>query len=250
MFDTTSELLRQIAVGEDSVLELKDLRFEGQKVVSPDSRSLAAELSAMANTLGGILVLGVDDKTRLITGIPREKVDIAETWIRNLCYDSIDPQLDCPIRKVVVPAEGDVFVCALGDPESKRKYVELMMQKGGQFVSVVHPSVYIGRNVDFGVGCIIGPNTTLTSDIVLGNHVIINANASINHDDRIGDYTTICPGCHLAGRVQIGRQVFMGIGVSVIPDISLGDGVFVGAGAVVTGSFVIGRIVGCPAHMM
>lgn len=107
MFDTTSELLRQITVGEDSVLELKDLRFEGQKVVSPDSRSLAAELSAMANTLGGTLVLGVDDKTRLITGIPKEKVDIAETWIRNLCYDSIDPQLDCPIRKVVVALGGE-----------------------------------------------------------------------------------------------------------------------------------------------
>lgn len=103
MFDTTVELVKQISVGEDSSLEMKDLRFSGDKIVSPDSRSIAAELAAMANTLGGVVVFGVDDRTRSIVGIPSEKLEAAEAWVRNLCYDLIEPQLDCPIRKVLVP---------------------------------------------------------------------------------------------------------------------------------------------------
>ena len=146
-----------------------------------------------------------------------------------------------------VLVEGDVFICALGEPEMKRKYVEIIEAKGGRFISIVHPTAYVGRNVVLGDGCIICPHATLTADIVLGNHVIVNVNASINHDNRIGDYTTICPGCHLAGRVTIGSDVVVGTGVSLIPDVTLGDGVLVAAGAVVTRSFTSGRLMGVPA---
>ena len=145
--------------------------------------------------------------------------------------------------------EGDVFVVALGEPDYKRKYAEIIAAKGGRFVSIVHPTAYIGKNVKLGSGCIICPNSTITNDTVVGYHVIVNVNASINHDNRIGDYSTICPGCHLAGRVKIGRQVFVGIGASLIPDVALGDGVYVAAGAVVTKSFECGRIMGVPATL-
>ena len=145
--------------------------------------------------------------------------------------------------------EDDTFVVALGEPDYKQKYAEMIAANGGRFVTVVHPTAYIGNNVKLGRGCIICPNSTITNDTVLGDHVIVNVNASINHDNRIGDYSTICPGCHLAGRVQIGRQVFIGIGASLIPDVVLGDGVYVAAGAVVTKSFERGRIMGVPAEI-
>lgn len=145
------------------------------------------------------------------------------------------------------PLPSDVFVCALGEPEMKRKYVELVARRGGRFVSVVHPTAYVGRNVVLGEGCIICPYAILTADVVLGKHVIVNVGASINHDNRIGDYTTICPGCQLAGRVKLGSAVFVGTGAALIPDVTLGDDVFVAAGAVVTQSFVSGRLMGVPA---
>ena len=144
--------------------------------------------------------------------------------------------------------DGDVFVVALGEPDCKRRYVEVIAAKGGKFASVVHPAAYIGKNVKMGCGCIVGPHSTITNDTVLGDHVVVNVNASISHDNRIGDYSTICPGCHLAGRVRIGRRVFVGIGASVIPDVALGDGVYVAAGAVVAKSFAHGRIMGVPAE--
>lgn len=146
-------------------------------------------------------------------------------------------------------ANEDVFVCALGDPEYKQRYVDIIVAKGGRFVSVIHPTAYLGRNVKIGDGSIICPNATITNDTILGEHVILNVGASINHDNRIGAFSTICPGCRLAGRVTIGKYVFIGTGALLIPDVSLGDNVYVAAGATVTKSFETGRLMGVPAAL-
>lgn len=158
------------------------------------------------------------------------------------------PPILASVEEYVV-AEDDVFVCAVGDPTDKLRYVDAVAAKGGQFVSVVHPSAYIGMNVRLGDGCIICPHAVITNDCVLGDHVIVNVLASVNHDNRIGSGSTIGPGCRLAGRVAIGRGVFVGAGATLIPDIILGDGVFVAAGAVVTKSFAGGRLMGVPAAL-
>ena len=105
MFDTTDELLRQIELGEDSSLELKDLRYMEDRVNEPHRNAMADELAAMANTASGVFILGVDDKSRTITGIPKEKLDIVETWLRGICNDIIKPALFCRIRKISVPVD-------------------------------------------------------------------------------------------------------------------------------------------------
>ena len=103
MYENNFDLLKQIGLGEDSVLELKSVEFSGKKVIGPHKDGMADELAAMANTVSGIIVLGVDDKTKEIHGIPPEKLDILEGWLRTVCNDLIDPPLDCVIRKLVVP---------------------------------------------------------------------------------------------------------------------------------------------------
>ncbi|MFP4309439.1 MAG: ATP-binding protein [Desulfococcaceae bacterium] len=103
MYENISDLLKQIALGEDSVLELKSVEFRGKKVAAPHKDGMADELAAMANTVSGIIILGVDDKSRKILGIPLEKLDIVEGWLRAICNDSIDPPLNCVIRKLIVP---------------------------------------------------------------------------------------------------------------------------------------------------
>lgn len=64
MFDTPAELLAKIRLGEDSLLELKAVRFSGKKVAGPSRSDLADELAAFGNFVSGVVVLGVDDKTR------------------------------------------------------------------------------------------------------------------------------------------------------------------------------------------
>lgn len=104
-FDSTDELLEQIRLGEDSSLELKELRFRGQQVSAPHRQSMADELAAMANTRSGVFVLGVDDRTRAVQGIALEQLDAAETWLRGICNDLITPPLLCTIRKLRLPDE-------------------------------------------------------------------------------------------------------------------------------------------------
>lgn len=106
MFDTVDELMTQIRLGEDSSLELKNLEYKGNRIFGPHRNGMADELAAMANTANGVFVLGVDDETRAIIGIPEEKLDIVETWIRGICNDLITPQLFCRIRKIPLAGDG------------------------------------------------------------------------------------------------------------------------------------------------
>ena len=60
---------------------------------------MADELAAMANTHTGIVLLGVDDQSKAIRGVPKDKLDIIEAWLREISNDLIEPPLDCVIRK-------------------------------------------------------------------------------------------------------------------------------------------------------
>jgi predicted HTH transcriptional regulator len=103
MFDLKEELLDKIQLGEDSVLELKSLRFRGSKIVGPTRENLADELAAFANANDGVLLLGVDDKTREIEGIPIDKLDAAENYAREICNDSVNPPLSIKIVRLMLP---------------------------------------------------------------------------------------------------------------------------------------------------
>jgi predicted HTH transcriptional regulator len=67
---TIAEWLTRIRLGKDSTLELKRVVMRGDKIDGPHPDSLADELAAMGNPQGGTLILGVDDKTRQVLGIP------------------------------------------------------------------------------------------------------------------------------------------------------------------------------------
>ena len=94
------DLAGRIRLGEDSALELKSLVLEGGSVRSPARCEFADELAAMANGRGGTVVLGVDDRTREVQGIPLGDLDVVEGWVREICNDSVKPPLDADIRKL------------------------------------------------------------------------------------------------------------------------------------------------------
>ena len=103
------DLVQRIRLGEDSTLELKRVLMAGARVTDPKRNDLADELSGMANGRGGTVVLGVEDRSREILGIPFERLDSVETWVREICNDSVKPPLDAVIRKIELPG-------ATGDP--------------------------------------------------------------------------------------------------------------------------------------
>ena len=105
MFEDTVDIIKQISLGEDSVLELKNVEFSRDKITGPHRNGMADELAAMANTHTGVVLIGVDDKSKAIHGIPQDKLDVVETWLRSICNDLVDPPLFCVIRKMLITEE-------------------------------------------------------------------------------------------------------------------------------------------------
>ncbi len=97
------DLVRRIRLGEDSTLELKRVLLSGSRVTGPERRDFADELGSIANGSGGTVMLGVDDATRDVLGIPIDRLDVVETWVREICNDSLHPPLDATIRKIELP---------------------------------------------------------------------------------------------------------------------------------------------------
>ena len=107
------ELARRIRLGEDSTLELKRVLLAGSKVAAPRRDEFADELASMANGRGGTILLGVEDKSREILGIPVDRLDAVEGWVREICNDSVDPPLDAEIQKVELPSADGRLVAVI-----------------------------------------------------------------------------------------------------------------------------------------
>jgi len=103
MYPTIEELLRAIRLGEDSSLELKEVVFSGGKIKGPERDNLAEVMAAFANAKGGVIILGVDDKSREVTGIPVARLEEVELLVREVAHDSIDPTLSLDIRRIELP---------------------------------------------------------------------------------------------------------------------------------------------------
>ena len=93
------DLASRIRLGEDGRLELKGVHFKGRKVEGPKRDELADECAAFANSQGGLIILGVDDTTRSVTGIPLDGLDAVEDLVREVCNDSIKPPLEAGIYR-------------------------------------------------------------------------------------------------------------------------------------------------------
>ena len=96
---TDAELIRRIRLGEDSALEFKRVTIAGGRVSGPKRDGFADELASFANAKGGVVVLGVDDRTRTVTGIPLDDLDAVEGWVREICNDSVTPPLDADVYR-------------------------------------------------------------------------------------------------------------------------------------------------------
>ncbi len=104
MFDSVKEILEKIRLGEDSRIEFKEMTFAGSKVRGPRADDLAAELVAFANAKGGVLILGVEDRTREILGIPEDRLDLAESFVADIVRDKVKPALYPSIERLELPA--------------------------------------------------------------------------------------------------------------------------------------------------
>ena len=105
----TRELLYQIRLGEDSLFEFKRVEIKGNTIKGPSQQDLADEMAAFANQKGGYLILGVEDKTRAVTGIPLAMLEGVQRRVKDAARDNIEPPLPIFTRLLTLPdASGEL----------------------------------------------------------------------------------------------------------------------------------------------
>ena len=131
------------------------------------------------------------------------------------------------------PERDDVFFAALGNLDFRRKCVAEIESKGGEFISIVSRSAFVGTNVEIGAGSFVANNVTLTADIRIGKHVAVFHSSSVGHDSVLGDFSHVYAQCSVGGGVIIGEGARIFPGAVIVPRRKIGEYATVGAGSTV-----------------
>ena len=127
MYDDLQSLMAEIAAGEDTYLELKEIIFKGDQVrmggVGKAAKEMAEVLCTMANTQGGVIMLGVRNDG-VVIGIPPEKRSLLEQFIVNVSANNCRPSIEPILNWVQLPDEGgQPRLCLKVDIAKSRFYI-------------------------------------------------------------------------------------------------------------------------------
>lgn len=131
------------------------------------------------------------------------------------------------------PEQDDVFICALGEVNWKKYYTQLILDKGGVFITLIHNQCYISKNVKYGVGCIFLAGSRVHCDVKIGNFVVVQPYAIVGHDVQVGDWCHINAYADCGGGSRLGSEVTLHTHSFVLPKCNVGDGVTLGACSVI-----------------
>ena len=107
------ERMASIRAGEDTELELKEIVFRGDRIsfAREEGRAtsrLAEVFVSMANTKGGVVVIGVHNSDRMPVGIEPEKRDLLEQFVVNVALNNCKPMIVPALDWEYLPGEDDV----------------------------------------------------------------------------------------------------------------------------------------------
>lgn len=143
------------------------------------------------------------------------------------------------------------FILGFGHCSRRIEVGQLLMEKGFNLPSVVHPKAIAASDTVIGDGVVVLAGAIIDPGCRIGKYTIVNNGAIVSHECVIGEGVHVCPGVHMAGRTTIGRECWVGIGSTIIDKIKVGDNVFIGAGSVVTKDISSGYMVyGNPAEII
>ncbi|WP_415988106.1 NeuD/PglB/VioB family sugar acetyltransferase [Butyricimonas virosa] len=127
----------------------------------------------------------------------------------------------------------DVFFCAIGNVYARKKCAEIILNKGGEFINLIAPGVFISPNAKIGKGVAIKWDSVLNSGVEIGDFSYIQTNVLFGHDVKVGSYCQISAMSFFAGGTKISNLVDINPGVRVIQNIKIEEGAKVGIGSVV-----------------
>lgn len=129
--------------------------------------------------------------------------------------------------------EDDIFFIALGNSEQRKKYVDLISGKGGDFYTYISDNAFVNPTAQIGKGSYISRWTSISDNVTIGEHVIIHSFSVLGHDAKVCDYSTLLSYVFLGGYSEVGVMSTLNPKSMIIPHKKVGNNVIVGSGSVV-----------------
>lgn len=188
-----------------------------------------------------LLIIGARGFGREVYGLAKACIDAgADIEVKGFLDDSPEvlegyrgyPPIVSPVESYEVQEE-DVFICALGEVSYKKKYASIIQERGGNFISLIHPSASIGLNTVIGKGCIVEKQSIVSCDVILGDFVTIMPAALLGHDVKVGDWSHVGSLAFIGGFSILGDSVTLNTHSTVVPKLAIGDNAVINANTLV-----------------
>lgn len=188
-----------------------------------------------------LLIIGARGFGREVYNTALESIGYGTEYVVKGFLDDKEDALDCyegypsiisSVEEYKIEVD-DAFICALGDVHYKKKYVDLILAKGGEFVNVIHKTAVIERNSTIGKGCVISRNVQISCDVWIGNFVTMNNMVVVGHDAVIGNYSHLNSMSFVGGYSELKEYATMHTSSILQPHKKIGKHSVAGAGAFV-----------------
>lgn len=137
------------------------------------------------------------------------------------------PLLGKITEHIVEPNER--FLLAIGSPAGRKKVSEILLAKGAEFLSLIHPSAQISSFALMGKGIIVYPFVFVGNSATIKDFCLLNVSSVCGHDSLIEKFSVLCPGAAVLGGAQLGEAGFMAANTTLAPGKKLGQRTIVSA---------------------
>lgn len=123
----------------------------------------------------------------------------------------------------------DIFFNSIGDVTAKKQCINKILKRGGEFITLIHPTASISRGAKVGCGCMIAPRAGVGVESSVGDFCLIQDNAIVGHDVHVGDFCRIDCNVVLIAGVKIDNDVCIHTSSVINHKVRIGEGAIVGA---------------------
>lgn len=210
----------------------------------------------MNNNITRVVIIGASNAfweiSELIDDINEQQptYEIIDVLDDNLIGKSLDKHIVKGPIELASGYDDDVkFVFAIGSFKTRLIRSQILSRlniKEDRFVTLIHPTAKIFKNVEIGHGCIIHYGSVVFNHTKVHSFVVIAANCVIAVGNLIGTGALFGSNITTTTGVKVGSYSFIGSSTSIGENIEVGAGAQVGMGSLVLkkvqpGSFILGH---------